>query len=90
MQEINALKLRNNLGQILDRLEKTGEPVLVSKGRTVRAVLITVEDFDRHFLHLKAEEEKQRFLNTVRLLRKKKKRRVDSLDVLHRLRGYST
>ena len=33
MKTVNALKIRNNLGEILDLLEKTKEPILVSKGR---------------------------------------------------------
>ena len=33
MEEVNALKIRNNLGAILDRLNETGEPIFVSKGR---------------------------------------------------------
>ena len=32
MEEVNALKIRNNLGEILDRLSETGEPIFVSKG----------------------------------------------------------
>ena len=90
MERINALKLRNNLGLILDRLEQTGEPILISKGKKIRAVLITPQDFERHFLHVKAEEEKKRFLETVRVLRKKKKEKVDSIEILRTLRGYTT
>jgi len=39
MKNVNALKVRNQLGEILAGLEETGEPVLISKGRRVRAVL---------------------------------------------------
>ena len=88
MERVNALKVRNNLGQILDQLEKTGDPILISKGKRIRAVLITPEDFNRHFLHAKAEEEKQRFLENIRLLRKKRKDKANSLDVLRKIRGY--
>ncbi|RLB39499.1 MAG: hypothetical protein DRH12_11390, partial [Deltaproteobacteria bacterium] len=49
MEEVNALKVRNNLGEILDRLEKTGQPIYISKGRKIRAVLVTPEDFERRF-----------------------------------------
>jgi len=69
MEEVNALKVRNNLGEILDRLEKTGEPIYISKGRRIRAVLVTPEDFERRFLDVKAEEEKRKFLETVRSMR---------------------
>ncbi|HDM78362.1 MAG TPA: type II toxin-antitoxin system Phd/YefM family antitoxin [Deltaproteobacteria bacterium] len=50
METVNALKVRNNLGKILDRLEKTREPILISKGRKICAVLVTPEDFETRFL----------------------------------------
>ncbi len=46
MEEVNALKIRNNLGEILDRLNDKGEPILISKGRKIRAVLVTPEQFE--------------------------------------------
>ncbi|MBW2001529.1 MAG: type II toxin-antitoxin system Phd/YefM family antitoxin [Deltaproteobacteria bacterium] len=88
MEEVNALKVRNNLGEILDRLEKTGQPIYISKGRKIRAVLVTPEDFERRFLDVKAEEEKRKFLKAVRSLRKKKRGKRSSLEVLRSLRGY--
>ncbi|GEM_PF-3438458 len=39
MEHINALKVRNNLGEILERLHDTKEPIFITKGRKVRAVL---------------------------------------------------
>ena len=30
MEEVNALKIRNNLGEILDRLNEKGEPILIT------------------------------------------------------------
>jgi PHD/YefM family antitoxin component YafN of YafNO toxin-antitoxin module len=49
MGEVNALKARNNLGEILDRLNNKGKPILVSKGRKMRDVLVTPEQFEKHF-----------------------------------------
>ncbi len=46
MERVNALKLRNNFGEILDRLSSKGDPILISKGRKIRAVLVTPEDFE--------------------------------------------
>jgi hypothetical protein len=40
-------------------------PILVSKGGKIRAVLVTPEQFEKHFLDWQAEEEKDRFLDTV-------------------------
>jgi PHD/YefM family antitoxin component YafN of YafNO toxin-antitoxin module len=88
MERVNALKLRNNLGEILDRLTAKGDPILISKGRKVRAVLVTPEDFERRFLDVKAQEEKDRLLDLFRSLRKRKKESIQSLKVLRQLRGY--
>ena len=88
MEQVNALKIRNNLGEILDRLSKTGEPILVSKGRKIRAVLVTPEQFEKRFLDRQVEEVRKKFLQAVKELRKGKKRRDDSLNILRQLRGY--
>jgi antitoxin (DNA-binding transcriptional repressor) of toxin-antitoxin stability system len=88
MEQVNALKLRNHLGEILDRLRDKGEPILVSKGRKIRAVLVTPEQFKTRFLDWQAEEQRKRFLNNVAQLKKKKASPLDSLTVLRRLRGY--
>jgi len=88
MEEVNALKVRNNLGEILDRLTRTGEPILVSKGRKVCAVLVTPEQFERRFLDWQAEDAKRRMLDRLKALRKRKEGSLDSLTVLRQLRGY--
>jgi PHD/YefM family antitoxin component YafN of YafNO toxin-antitoxin module len=88
MEEVNALKIRNNLGEILDRLSETGEPIFVSKGRKIRAVLVTPEQFEKRFLDLQVEEERKKFIKTVKGLRKGKKSKESSLSILRQLRGY--
>jgi prevent-host-death family protein len=88
MERVNALKLRNNLGEILDRLNTKGDPILISKGRKIRAVLVTPEDFERRFLDVKAQEEKDQLLELFKTLRKRKKESLQSLKVLRLLRGY--
>ncbi len=88
MKNVNALMVRNRLGEILDGLEETGEPVLISKGRKVRAVLITPEQFERRFLDYQAEEKKQRLMETIESLRDRRIGKKDSVHVLRELRGY--
>jgi PHD/YefM family antitoxin component YafN of YafNO toxin-antitoxin module len=88
MKTVNALKIRNHLGEVLDDLNKTGKPILVSKGRKIRAVLITPEQFQRRFLDYQAEEEKKRLLETIKGLRAKSLGTKDSVEVLRELRGY--
>ncbi len=88
MEEVNALKIRNNLGEILDRLADKGEPILISKGRKIRAVLVTPEQFEKRFLDYKTREDKERLLDSLKRLRKKKKGKQSSLSLLRKLRGY--
>lgn len=88
MEEVNALKVRNNLGEILDRLNKSGEPIYISKGRKIRAVLVTPEQFEKRFLDWRAKEEKKRLLDAVKGMRKDKKGKLSSLAVLRQIRGY--
>lgn len=38
METVNALKIRNKPGEILDRLDASGEPIPLSKGRKLRAL----------------------------------------------------
>lgn len=90
MKTINALKLRNNLGEILDQLTESGEPILVSKGRKVRAVLITPEAFEKRFLDYQAEERRKQLLETIRGLKGGRNMEEDSLSALRRLRGYDS
>ena len=89
MEEVNALKIRNNLGEILDRLEATGEPILISKGRKLRAVLVSPHDFENRFLDYKVKEDKKRLLNGMRALKRKKKEPIESIELLRQLRGYT-
>lgn len=88
MKTINALKVRNNLGKVLQELEETKEPVLVSKGGKVQAALITIEDFQKRFVDKQAEEEKEKWLRRLDELRAPRRGSVSSLDTLRELRGY--
>lgn len=88
MEEVNALKVRNNLGEILDRLNDSGEPIYISKGRKIRAVLVTPEQFEKRFFDWRVKEEKKRLLDTVKGMRKGKKGKLSSLSVLRQIRGY--
>ncbi|HNQ01608.1 MAG TPA: type II toxin-antitoxin system Phd/YefM family antitoxin [Syntrophales bacterium] len=88
MKEVNALTLRNRLGEILDQLKETGEPVVVSKGRKARAVMITPEQFEQRFLVYQAEEKKRELLAKIKASRSARLGRKTSLEVLRELRGY--
>jgi prevent-host-death family protein len=87
MRNVNALEIRNHLGALLDDLEKTGEPVIVSKGRKPRAVLISVRDFQRRFVDRQTEERRKELIDRVLAARAERSGDVDSLTVLRALRG---
>jgi len=89
MKEVNALKIRNKLGEILDQLSATGEPILVTRGRKLCAVLVTPQDFEKRFLDYKVKEDKKRLLHQMHALRKKKKESTDSMEILRQMRGYN-
>ena len=89
MKTVNALEIRNHLGSILDELEREKEPILISKSRTVRGVLITPEDFRRRFVDIQAEEEKIKLLRKIEDLRTNRKGDLKSLDFLREMRGYT-
>ena len=89
MKTVNALKIRNHLGEVLDILVKTGEPILVSKGRQVKAVLITPEDFQTRFLDVQSEEERKKFIKNMKKLRSQSTVQKSSLAILRQLRGYT-
>ena len=89
MKTVNALRIRNNLGEILDMLNKTGDPILVSKGREIRAVLITPDQFKKRFLDYQAEEQKRQLLKTIEELQADRLEKQDSVQVLRELRGYA-
>ena len=87
MRTVNALEIRNRLGAVLDDLERTGEPIILSKGRRPRAVLISMEDFNRRFVDRQAEDRQKQLLERVMAARVPGVPGPDSLTVLRELRG---
>jgi prevent-host-death family protein len=88
MEEVNALTIRNKLGEILDRLEKKGEPVLITKGRKIKAVLVTPSQFEKRFLDYQVEEKKAALLTAIKEMRRPRSGKKTSLQALRTLRGY--
>ena len=88
MRQVNALKIRNHLGEVLEQLRSDGEPVLISKARKLVAVLITPEQFERRFLDHLTEEKKKEALDRVRRMRANRTVSRDSVSILRGLRGY--
>ncbi len=90
MKTVNALKVRNHLGEVLDMLTRSSEPILISKGGEIRAVLITPEQFKRRFLDYQAEERKRRLLETIEAMKEDSLEERESVALLRELRGYGS
>ncbi len=88
MTIVNALKIRNQFGEVLKILDETGEPVLVNKGRELRAVLISVEDFKTRFIDKQAEEEAEKIFQGILSDRSSRMTDKDPEAVLRKIRGY--
>ena len=90
MKTVNALTMRNNLGAVLDELAEKGEPILISKGRQVKAVLITPDQFKKRFLDFQAEHQKQQLIDKIKHLQENSVESRNSVLVLRELRGYDS
>jgi prevent-host-death family protein len=66
MDKVNALQLRQSLGKILQRLRRTGRPILVEKSRQPAAVLISLEDYRARFVDREADEARRRIVDQLR------------------------
>ena len=88
LKTVNALHIRNHLGQVLEELAETKEPILLSKGRKVRAALITYEDFQRRFIDRQAADAREKWHNALHELSAPRVGSRSSLQTLRELRGY--
>jgi hypothetical protein len=88
MNTVNALKIRNQFGEVLDLLDKEKEPILITKSKKIRAVLIRYEDFQTRFLDKQAEEEKKQFIEQIKSHVAPSLIPEDPVVTLRKLRGY--
>lgn len=88
MNTVNALKIRNHFGEVLEMLDNGKEPILITKGRKIRAVLIRYKDFQTRFLDKQVNEEKDRFLAQIKSHVRPSLINQDSILTLRELRGY--
>ncbi len=87
MKTVNALTIRNKFGEVLAYLEEKNEPVLVTKGKKLRAALVPIKDFQTRFLDKQAEEERDKLLERIRNIRRPGKEKITSVEALRQLRG---
>jgi prevent-host-death family protein len=87
MKRVNALALRQSLGKVIASLERTGEPILLEKGRRPVAVLISLRDFEERFVEKAATEARERILEEIDRLARSSIDRTPAVEVLRELRG---
>jgi PHD/YefM family antitoxin component YafN of YafNO toxin-antitoxin module len=87
MKKVNALELRQSLGKVVAGLDRTGEPILLEKGRKPVAVLISLRDFRERFAEKQAAEERAAVIAAIDRLARKSSDPTAAVDVLRELRG---
>jgi prevent-host-death family protein len=87
MKHVNALELRQSLGRVVAALQKTGEPILLEKGRKPAAVLISLKDYNERFVEKAAAEERSRIIAEIDAL---KRPSADKTSVVSALREART
>ena len=58
MRTVNALALRRSLDQVLDQLERGGEPIVVCRRRTPVAALVSLKDYRERFVDRGADRQR--------------------------------
>jgi PHD/YefM family antitoxin component YafN of YafNO toxin-antitoxin module len=87
MKKINALQLRQSLGKVVAALARSGEPVLLEKGRKPVAVLISLRDFRERFVEKAAAEERAGILAEMDRLATASVDPTPAAGILRELRG---
>lgn len=87
MQKLNALQLRQSLGKAIETLHRTGEPILLEKGRKPVAVLISIQDFQERFVEVAAAEARDRILKDMDELARASQDETPAVEILREVRG---
>jgi len=64
--KVNALQIRQSLGKILEKLNKTDDPIVIEKNREPVAVLISLKTFRERFIDYREEHKRQELLEAFR------------------------
>lgn len=87
MEKVNALQLRQSLGKTLARMQKTGEPILVEKGRRPVAVLISLEEYQKRFVDFEADQRRRELVKKIRSANLPLPDGKSSLDLIREIRS---
>lgn len=86
MKQVNALQLRRSLSKIIAAIERTGEPILLEKGRKPVAVIISLEDFKKRFVDKDADERRQQLRTAILKMARPSSVKISSEDLLRSMR----
>lgn len=87
MIKTNALKLRQNLGLLLRKLRKNGEPILIEHYREPAAVLISMDDYKSRFVDYEADRKRREMIEEIKKANMPLPPGKTSLDIIRELRG---
>lgn len=71
----------------MEGILRTGEPVILEKGRKPVAVLISIKDFEERFVEKAAAEARQALLAEIETLSRVSSDTTSSVDILREARG---
>lgn len=86
---INALSLRQSLGRVLRQLAKGGAPIIVEQRGKPAAALIRLDDYQKRFVDISADEQRRAVVQRIRELKFEVPRGTTRLDLLRDTRGSS-
>lgn len=86
MQTVNALRIRQNMGAVIQELQKTGEPILLEKGRLPVAVLISLADYKKRFVDVIADSARRRIIDEIKASQLQLPPNTSSLQLIQDLR----
>lgn len=86
---INALTLRQSLGRVLRQLAKGGAPIIVEQRGKPAAALISLDDYQKRFVDVEADEHRREVVSRIRALNFDVPRGTTTLDLLRQARGGS-
>lgn len=84
MKEVSAAELRQAMGKVAKRLERTGEPILLKLGNKPVGVLVSLRDFEERFTLHAAAARRRALMDEILTDRVKARRKLD--DVIDEVR----
>ena len=87
METVNALELRQSLGRVLDQLERNGAPIIVCRGRTPAAALVSLKDYRERFVDRDADDARRQVVARIKQLTFPPDASRTTLDALRDLRS---